>query len=287
MARAPRSCRRALRLCLRLYGNRSARAPAPSPARRARRRRQALAVVLILPGAGGGGGGGDPAPAPWPDPAGSAPPAPTPRRAPRPPAAAPARARLPAAPCARQPCCSCPRCWRSWLTVRDPGVRRRTVAGARSRGRTGRALWRSAPRVRVSNPSSESCRLRSPGAGRAGRGAGSAGAKLPRLPPFAPSRDLAFNRLPGSNGILCCNSSRHPLPAHKRSAARHLATLRASGAQRRGRGDAAASRDGLAGGGRSRLPRRPPNFARLCRGSRGLSHLDCGGSRPAAVRSRG
>lgn len=111
-------------------------------------------------------------------------------------------ARPQAAPCAQQPCCSCPRCWRSWLTVRDPGVRPqdgggRGLPGVGKQDHPGALLCASCCSSQAPRPAG--CAV--PGADPAGRGASSTGGKPPRLPPFAPGRDLAFNHLPGSNGI--------------------------------------------------------------------------------------
>lgn len=96
-----------------------------------------------------------------------------------------------------------------------------------------------------------------PRAGRAGRGTGSAGGKLPLLPPFAPGRDLAFNHLSGSNGIFQLQFITPPTPhihsrVHPFATSAHSRRLGALGRVPGGRAQGGES-------GRSRWrPRVPP-----------------------------
>lgn len=173
------------------------------------------------------------------------------------------------------------------------------ASGGRTGAGAGAGSWRvgredcSRAQFRASGcpaqaPCSAGCSARC--AGRAGRGAGSASGKLPLLPPFAPGRDLAFNHLSGSNGISLLQFITPPASPHTltRSPARCLSTLQASRsapARAGGGGHRAMSPDRPAGGPRSRLPCRPPNFVRLCRPFRGFSHPYCGGTGPDGCRT--
>ena len=211
-------------------------------------------MVLILSGAGGGCGH---APSPRQDPH------PSPAELPALPSRPRPGARPLPAPCARQPCCSCPRCWRSWLTVRDPGVRRQDWG----RGRVPGVGREDHPRAKLrasgcpaQAPRSAGCAA--PRAGRAGRGTGSAGGKLPLLPPFAPGRDLAFNHLSGSNGIFQLQFITPPTPrihsrVHPLATSPHSRRLGALGSMPGGRAQGGES-------GRSRWrPRVPPRLSRV------------------------
>lgn len=139
-------------------------------------------------------------------------------------------ARPHAAPCAWQPCCSCPRCWRSRLTVRDPSDRPQDGGGRRLPGGWGSGTVpapRSA-RPAVSSehrvpPAARSPAPTQPGGARAPRAGSCRGSRHPR-----PAETSPLIISPDLMGFLCCNSSRHPLPAHPRSPARYLAPLQAS-----------------------------------------------------------
>lgn len=160
-------------------------------------------MVLILSGAGGGGGGGG-------GPAallgtGSAPPAPTPLPVPSPPTPTAAPTRGAAASYTMRPAALLLLPSLLALLAHGKGPRasgHRTGAGADSQGSESKTIPAPCsvrPVVPPQAPRPAGCAV--PGADPAGRGAGSTGGKPPRLPPFAPGRDLAFNHLPGSNGI--------------------------------------------------------------------------------------
>lgn len=152
-------------------------------------------MVLILSGAGGGGDG--PAALPGTNSA----PLPTPLRVPSPPAAAPIRGA--AASSTMHPAALLLLPSLLALLAHGKGPRRPATGPGRARTPRGRKAGSGAS-LRASccpfqTPRPADCAV--PGADPAGRGAGSTGGKLSRLPPFAPGRDLAFNHLPGSNGI--------------------------------------------------------------------------------------
>lgn len=263
-----------LRLCLRLYGKPLLPRPRPQPARRS---------PAPTPGAGRGAD----SVRRWrrrrwqrprslfPGRTRLCPPRLSPAELPALPSQPRSGARPPPAPCPRQPCCSCPRCWRSWLTVRDPGVRRQGQGpGGGKRGLSPS----SAPRIWLPSPGTALRRLLCPPrrpsrAGRGLRGAGSCRCSRHSHP--AETSPLIIS--PDLMGFLSCNSSRHPLPAHTHAFTRALPlhtpwASRSVGVRVPGGGrHRAVNRDGPAGGPQSRLPCRPPNFVRLCRRFRGLS----------------
>lgn len=234
-------------------------------------------MVLILSGAGGGCGH---APSPRQDPH------PSPAELP----ALPSRPRPGARPlpalCARQTCCSCPRCWRSWLTVRDPGVRRQDWAGAGSRGWEERTIPALSSAHLATQP-----RHRAPPAALPPAPAEPGGARAPRAGSCRcsrhshPAETSPLIISPDLMGFFSGNSSRHPLPTYTHAFTRSL-PLHTPGVWERwgacrGAEHRAVSRDGPVGGPGSRLRCRPPNFVRLCHPFRGLSlRRDGAGWRP-------
>lgn len=135
-------------------------------------------------------------------------------------------ARLQPTPCVRQYCCSFPPCWCSWLTVRDPGVRRQNggeggVLGMGREDRPWAQLCESGCPAQA--PRSAGCAAPAPAepaepggarAPRAGSRRGSRHSRLAKTSPLIISPDLM--------GFLCCNSSCHPLPARTLALTRAL-----------------------------------------------------------------
>lgn len=178
-------------------------------------------MVLILSGAGSGGGGG-PAPSTRQDPALA--PAPTPRRAPRFPAVAPTRGAAATGTMRSVALLLLPSLLA--LLAHGKGPRRPAAGRGRGRGPGGgkRGPYRRpAPCIWLPSASTALRRLRWPPRrpSRAGRGLQPAGScrgsrhsRPAKTSPLIISPDLM--------GFLCCNSSRHPLPAHTHALTRAL-----------------------------------------------------------------